>query len=275
MAISAISFGTMPIFARIAYAAGANPVTVLFLRFTIAGIVMLVITKAQRISLPRGRTLLSLIFMGSVLYVGQSLTYFTALTMASAGLVSLLLYLYPAILTLLLAIFDRSQLSARNVKAIAIALLGTALTVELGGGSNVLGVMLAVCSAFIYAVYILIGDRIMQEVGAYASTTVIIISAALVYSGIAAVTGVALPTTELGWAAIFANAIITAVVAILSFFAGLERIGPINAATISALAPVVTVILAALVLGDTFTPIQLLGGTLILGAVTVLVRKET
>ena len=40
--ISGASFGAMPIFANIAYDAGANPTTVLFLRFTIASFIMLV-----------------------------------------------------------------------------------------------------------------------------------------------------------------------------------------------------------------------------------------
>lgn len=275
MAISAISFGTMAIFARIAYAAGANPVTVLFLRFSIAGLFMVLVMWLRQTALPTGRTLIALIAMGGGLYVGQSLTYFTALTMASAGLVSLLLYLYPAILTILLAVVERTPLPAMRVAALAVVLLGTVLTIDLGGGGKLAGILLAVSSAMIYAVYILIGNRIIPQAGVYASSTIIIVSAAVVFGCLAAYQGLALPTTAVGWAAIVGNALIAAVVAILSFFAGLERIGPINAATISALAPGVTVGLAALVLGDTITPLQMLGGALILAAVIALVRSET
>jgi len=47
IALSAVSFGAMAIFARFAYEAGSDPITVLFLRFTIAGIFMLAIMVAN------------------------------------------------------------------------------------------------------------------------------------------------------------------------------------------------------------------------------------
>lgn len=56
--ISAVSFGAMPIFARVAYASGADPITVLFLRFGIAAVVMLGIMLASKTPFPRGPVLL-------------------------------------------------------------------------------------------------------------------------------------------------------------------------------------------------------------------------
>src|SRR5215471_3155747 len=95
--ISAASFGVMPIFARLAYNAGAEPITVLFLRFTIAAVVMNLIMVLRRKVYPRGLVLMELILLGAIAYVGESLAYFLALKMASAGLVALLLYIYPAL----------------------------------------------------------------------------------------------------------------------------------------------------------------------------------
>src|SRR6266566_8152937 len=109
--ISAASFGVMPIFARLAYTAGAEPVTVLFLRFAMAAVVMNLIMVASRTPYPRGLILLELILLGAIGYVGESLAYFTALTMASAGLVALLLYIYPALVTALSVIFLKEHLT--------------------------------------------------------------------------------------------------------------------------------------------------------------------
>jgi drug/metabolite transporter (DMT)-like permease len=66
--------------------------------------------------------------MGAVGYAGVSLAYFTALTMASAGLVALLLYLYPALVMVLSGVFLGERLSRVNVGVPLLALLGTALT---------------------------------------------------------------------------------------------------------------------------------------------------
>jgi uncharacterized membrane protein len=121
IAISAASFGVMPILARFAYAAGADPITTLWLRFGIAAVVMTVIMLVRRMPFPRGRVLLGLVLMGAVGYAGVSLAYFTALTMASAGLVALLLYLYPALVMLLSVLFLRERLSRVKVEVLFLA----------------------------------------------------------------------------------------------------------------------------------------------------------
>src|SRR5258706_13688955 len=58
---SAVAFGALPIFARLAYAAGATPTTVLLLRFFLAAIVMVFVMIVRKIPFPRGRVLLGLV----------------------------------------------------------------------------------------------------------------------------------------------------------------------------------------------------------------------
>ncbi len=70
--ISAVSFGTMPILARFAYDAGSDPITVLFLRFSTAGLILLVIARLEGRPLPGRKILLGLVGMGVIGYVGQS-----------------------------------------------------------------------------------------------------------------------------------------------------------------------------------------------------------
>src|SRR5438067_10600417 len=145
--ISAAAFGALPIFTRLAYAAGADPTTVLLLRFAIAAGVMLLVMLARRIPFPSGRVLLGLILMGGLGYVGQSLAYFTALTMVSAGLVALLLYLYPAIVTVLSVLFFKERLTVAKTGALVLALVGTAFTLGPTGSGRMLGIILAIASA--------------------------------------------------------------------------------------------------------------------------------
>ena len=145
--ISAASFGVMPIFARLAYNAGAEPITVLFLRFTIAAVVMNLIMVLRRTAYPRGLVLLELILLGAIAYVGESLAYFLALEMASAGLVALLLYIYPALVTVLSAIFLKEHLTRMKIVALFLALSGTALTLRISGGGSLMGIYVGHCSS--------------------------------------------------------------------------------------------------------------------------------
>lgn len=272
--VSAISFGAAAIFARFAYEAGTTPVTLLFLRFGIASLGMLFIMLVRGIPLPRGRILLGLVLMGAIGYAGQSFCYFTALTMASAGLVALLLYLYPALVTVLAMVILKEPVLKLKMIAVVLALAGTALTIGTTGGGKPLGIVLGLGAAFIYSVYILFGSKIIKQGAAIQSSIVIIISAAAVYGGIIAIQGATFPATLSGWASVSAVALISTVLAIVTFLAGLERVGPTNAATLSTIEPVVTVILAAWILGETITPLRIAGGIMILLAVIVLAKSK-
>ena len=74
IAVSAVSFGANPIFARIAYDAGANPSTFLFFRFAIASAVMFLIMIIGNFKFPRGRLLFTLVMMGGVGIVGATIS---------------------------------------------------------------------------------------------------------------------------------------------------------------------------------------------------------
>src|SRR5574338_481173 len=148
IAISAASFGTLAIFGRFLYADGLDTFTMLFLRFGSAALIMTVILLARREKFPRGKVLLQLIGMGALGYVGQSFSYLTAIKYASAGLVALLLYLYPTFVFVLSVIVLQEKVTWVKIAAIAIALIGTALTVDPAGG-QVSGILLAISAALI------------------------------------------------------------------------------------------------------------------------------
>jgi drug/metabolite transporter (DMT)-like permease len=161
--------------------------------------------------------------------------------------------------------------------ALALALAGMVLTVapSLAGpapAAQPAGVAFAVAAAAIYAVYIVAGARLGREVAALPMSAVVIGSAGLVFVAACAWRGPAWPQSAAGWLAIAGIALVSTVAAITLFFAGLERIGPTRASTLSTLEPLVTVSLAALVLGETIAPLQVAGGALILAAVVLLAR---
>ncbi|MBN1134936.1 MAG: DMT family transporter [Anaerolineae bacterium] len=67
---------------------------------------------------------------------------------------------------------------------------------------------------------------------------------------------------------------ITTLLPVVAFLSGLKRIGPTNAAMLSTLEPMVTVLLASWWLDETLTPVTLLGGGLILTAVLLVIHGE-
>jgi drug/metabolite transporter (DMT)-like permease len=273
IAISAASFGTLAIFGRYAYAADMDTFTVLFLRFSVAAVLMGILLAARRESLPKGRVLGQLIGMGALGYVGQSFMYLTAINYASAGLVALLLYLYPFFVLVLSALVFKEEITRIKIVALVLALIGTALTVDPSGG-QLIGALMAVTAAAIYSVYIIVGTNVMKHVSAVQSSTVIFASAGVVFGLITAVNGAHFPTANSGWFAMAGIVLIATVIPVVTFLAGLEMIGPTNAAMLSTLEPVVTVLLAAWLFQERLNAISLVGGALILVAVILLTRNE-
>jgi len=270
--VSAVGFGAMAVFAKLAYRDGVSLSTMLFLRFSIAGVLLAGWGLWRGMRWPRGRNLLWLVAMGAIGYVGQSFSYFAALQYASAGLVALLLYLYPAIVVVLSALLFKRVIGAERAWAVGIALAGMALTIGGDLHSEAPGILLGITAAFIYAVYILAGEGVMPHVGPLAAATVVMLAAAVVYGLMAVGGGLALPATTTGWGAILAIALFSTLIAILGFFKGLEKLGAADASTLSTLEPLVTLGLAALVLGESVTGLQLLGAAAILASVIYLAR---
>jgi drug/metabolite transporter (DMT)-like permease len=273
IAISAASFGTLAIFGRYAYADGIDTFTLLFLRFTFSTVLMILLLAFRREALPRGRTRLLLIGMGAIGYVGQSFSYLSAIKYASAGLVALLLYLYPMFVAVLSVFFLKEKLTPIKIAALVLATLGAALTANPQGGQW-LGIFFALASGLIYSVYIIVGDGVMKQVSAIPSSTVIFASAGVVYGILTAVNHPHWPAGGAGWLAVAGITVIATVIPVTTFLAGLKRIGATNAAMLSTLEPVVTVILAAWLFSESLAPVSLLGGGLILAAVIVLTRGE-
>ncbi|MEI7849792.1 MAG: DMT family transporter [Chloroflexota bacterium] len=271
--ISAASFGTLAVFGRYAYLNGIDTYTLLFLRFGISAIIMGAMMWLRKESIPDGKTLAQLIGMGAIGYVGQSYAYLTAIRYASAGLVALLLYLYPVFVAILSTVFFHEKITRLKVLALGLALAGTALTVSPDGG-QIPGILLALSAAIIYSFYIIVGTSVMKKVSPLQSSTIIFASAGLVYGILTTFNGPHLPSGTSGWLIISGIIVVATIIPVVTFLAGLQRIGPINASMLSTLEPIVTVILVSFLFQEVLKPIAIIGGSMILFAVIVLTRSE-
>jgi drug/metabolite transporter (DMT)-like permease len=271
--LSAAGFGAMAVFGKLAYAEGVSVETLLLIRFGIAGAVLLVIASARGAlrQLSR-RMVLTGLGMGAVGYAAQSGLYFAALTRIDASLVVLILYIYPVLVMVAAIALRRERASVRRMWALGTALAGISL-VLLGAGTGQLdavGALLALGAALAYTVYILVGDRVTANVPPLGLATLVCTGAFGTFLLTGAVRGtIDLNVPAAGWGWLVAIALVSTAGAILLFFAGLARVGPSRAAILSIVEPVVTVVSAAAVVGETLTTIQWVGAALVLSAVLI------
>lgn len=270
---SAASFGVMPVLTKVVYDDGAEPVGVLAVRFAIAAAVLQVLARTRREARPRGRTFGVLLLLGGVGYVGQALCYFFALERISAGLTSLLLYFYPALVVVLGALVLRTRPRPVALACVGVATAGTALTVGPLQGGQTTGVLLGLSAALVYAVYILVSSRV-TGVGPLSTAAWVLTASAVVMGALALATGPRLPSAPTAWLALVGVALIGTVVAVTTFFAALALLGASDTAVISTVEPVVSIAVAGLVLGERLSPLQLAGGAVVLLAVGTLARTR-
>ena len=269
--VSAAGFGVMPVLGKVAYDEGAEPVGVLAVRFALAAVALLVLARVLGQPLPRDRRLGILALLGGIGYVGMSLCYFSALERISAGLTALLLYVFPALVVVLSAVLLRERPRPLAAGCVALALAGTALTIGPVGGGQGSGVALGLGAALVYSVYILGSSRV-RGVGAFAMAAVVLSAAAVTTGTLAAATRPALPTSATAWLALVGVALLGTVVAVTAFLGAIALIGPSDASVLSTVEPVVSIVVAGLVLGERLSATQLLGGAVVLLAVGVLAR---
>ena len=274
---SAAAFGAMGIFGKLAYEEGATVGTLLASRFALAALVFWGVTVATgALSELRAVTRrdAGLAFaLGALGYGAQAGCYFLALDRLDASLLSLVLYTFPVMVAVAAIALGRERFSSRTAIALTVASAGLVLVLAgaAAGALDPLGTALALGAAMVYTTYILSSEGIAARVSPLILSTLVCTGAATTLTLAGLLTGDlslgAVSGTGLGWLA--GIALVSTVVAIGLFFAGLRRVGPTAAAILSTLEPVVTVMLAFAVFGESLGPAQLLGGALVLCAVLV------
>jgi len=291
-AVAACGYGTGPLFAKSVYGAGSNWLDVLFWRFLVGGLLLwalVLLVDSNRAGLRRlsRRQAVAALGLGAF-FVCNAGTYYGGLQWISASLASLIIYIYPALVAVLSIRWGHGLQGRRPWLALAIVLVGVALTI---GGvetrAEPIGIALLLASPCFYAAYILLSARFAGERrgvtaegragGAVAVPPVVVAAVMLVgTSGVAtAMAAVAgrpmLPwqVPQEAWFGLIGIGVVSTALAISAFYAGTARIGAANAALVSTVEPIWTVSLAVILFSESLTPVQILGGALILGGVVL------
>lgn len=268
--LSAVGFGVMALFAKLAYDDGVDLEALLLVRFGLAGVLLLAIAHARRRFRGLGRRAIAAgLLMGAAGSATQAGLYFAALTHVDASQVALGFSIYPLLVMVGAVLTRRDRPSRKRGVALVVALSGVAMV--LGGASagsfDVVGSALALGSAVVYSGYILVGDRVAGA-DPLAFTTLVCCGAFLTFAAWSALSGGPdLRFAATGWLWLALIALVSTVGAILLFFAGLARVGPTVASLLSIIEPVVTVTGAAVVFDESLSAQQALGGAMVLGAV--------
>lgn len=273
VALSALGYSTNPIFGKFAYQAGATAVSMLAIRYSLATIGLWAIlgVRGEGRGLPLARRLQLLALGGAMGMV--SLLYFVALEHIGASLATGLFYAYPAFVALV-GVFRGEGLTRLGLAGLLLTAAGTWLLLGTTiGGFTWGGALLILASSGLYTLYMVISDPWTRGVSPTVSATYVTTGAGIIYLVMAAVTRP--PSPGLGaYLAGGGLALCSTIFALVTFFAGLPKVGPTRAAIISTLEPVFTALLAVVALGEHLSLLQIGGILLVVAGAVAAQQKE-
>jgi drug/metabolite transporter (DMT)-like permease len=271
--VAAAAYSVTAIFAKLAYAAGVNVVTLLMLRYLVAaGFFWALILRSGR-GLPPRSTLTRGLLLGMVAQAGQTWLFGSALARIDAALAILLLYAYPAMVTTGAVLIGRERLNTRRLVALVVATAGVVLVVSgpHSGGYDALGIAFALGAAFVYTCTLLTGHAILRAVPPLTLAGLVATGAAITFTAVGvAGGGLRFDFSPLGWLPIVGLALFASVLATVMNYSGMTRVGPTVASIIGTLEIPLGVLMATLLLGERLGPVQIAGGACVVAAVLLL-----
>jgi drug/metabolite transporter (DMT)-like permease len=283
-------FGTLGVVSRLTFDAGLEPIAFVTWRAAIGGLTMLSIVllrNAQRRGplvlrgVPRRQWAMLLVATAAGFFLNLGL--FFAFDRIPVALVLFGFYTYPVMVAVAGVVLHGDPLGGRRLTALGLAMGGMVLVVfgqgetAAGGSFDALGFALALVAAVSQAAFILISRRGYRSVPTEHASMVILGGGALGYLVLVVITGsvatlsVPLQSGQVLALVVYAGAIAAGLASFL-FISGIRLVGPVRTGILALFEPVVGVVLAAIVLGETLRPVQLVGGALVLAAVALLQR---
>lgn len=274
-AVAAATYGMNPLFALPLYEAGMNPDSVLFFRYLFAIPVLGIMLKARGRSFKlKKQEILPLIIMG-LLVALSSLTLFQSYNYMEAGIASTLLFVYPIMVALIMAILFKEKLTLQTILCIMLALGGIGLLYKGGDGNtlNLTGIMLVMVSALSYAIYIVSVNRPkLKDIATLKLTFyVLLFGLSLFFVRVDFGQSLHVVDTWYLWGNLVALAIFPTAISFLCTTQAIQYIGSTPTAILGALEPLTAVFFGVTVFGESLTLRLSCGILMIILAVTLII----
>lgn len=274
---SSACFATLAVLARVAYAEGGRPLPLLAWRFAIAAALMAGFLRLRQpgalwAGLRDAPRYAALSLTG---YGAASICFFFSLRHITASVATVLLYAYPAIVAAAEAVLARRRIPPVRSAAIALTFSGCALAAGLADSAskvNVPGVLLALGAACGYALFTVLSGRLVGTRPRLVLMAYTFGISAVGVSAVALLAGESLLPTAWGgglWLALGLIVLVPTFAAVVLFLSGVRELGASQAALVSSLEPVFTVLLAAAVLGERMSVAQYLGAAMVVGGIAL------
>lgn len=278
--IASTSYGMNPLFALPLYAQGIEVNSVLFYRYFFAVIIYFLWLKCvKKISLKVAKCELVPLFFLGIFFSLSSLTLFESFHYIEAGIACTILFIYPVLVALIMAIFFKEKITKTVVSAIFLTSIGIALLYK-GKPDSVLslkGVAIVLASALLYAFYI-VGVKNIKSIKSMNSAKLsfyVMLFGLLVYVvNLKFCTNLQGLTTITAWLFVIGLAIFPTIISLETIGIAIKLIGSTNTAILGALEPLTAIFFGILFFNESLTLRISIGVILILFGVFLIISGK-
>lgn len=268
-AIAAASYGMNPLFTLPLYSAGMSVDTVLFYRYSLAVIVLGIMMKFQKQSFAIKRVdVLPLCIMG-LLFAFSSLFLFMSYNYMDAGIASTILFVYPVLVAIIMAVVFKEKVSPITMFSIALAFVGISMLCKSPGGQtlSLVGITFVFLSSLSYAIYIVGVNRSSLKDMPIAKLTfyVLLFGLSVYVVRLQFCTELQVIPTPMLWINAVSLAVFPTVISLVTMTKAIHYIGSTPTAILGALEPVTALFFGVLVFGEQLTPRIILAHPINLG----------
>jgi drug/metabolite transporter (DMT)-like permease len=260
---SAFFLGVVPIFGKVAINSGFSPLAVIVLRTGIAALLMLAvmaIAKRQYFYIfPVG--LVGCLLAGLINGLG-SILYYTALGRMEASVGHMLYSFYPLFVAVWL-LLDRQPMTRLTIFRLILSVPAVILLIYTGKQAvDPVGALMMIGSAVLYALHLIINQRVLYEVPAPTVTLYTLLGMTVTVLIGYLVVSPQIPTTQVAWWAVIAMALIT-FFSRFTLFMGIKHLGGLQTALLGLAEIFITIFFAVVALGESLSIPQILGAALL------------
>ena len=278
-AIAAASYGMNPLFTLPLYSAGMSVDTVLFYRYSLAVIVLGIMMKFQKQSFAIKRVdVLPLCIMG-LLFAFSSLFLFMSYNYMDAGIASTILFVYPVLVAIIMAVVFKEKVSPITMFSIALAFGGISMLCKSPGGQtlSLVGITFVFLSSLSYAIYIVGVNRSSLKDMPIAKLTfyVLLFGLSVYVVRLQFCTELQVIPTPMLWINAVSLAVFPTVISLVTMTKAIHYIGSTPTAILGALEPVTALFFGVLVFGEQLTPRIILGILMVITAVTLIIGGKS
>ncbi len=272
--LSAILFGMMPLFTKVAYAFGCSTYTAAMGRFLFGSVgLWIVITASPKLSFRvTGQELLHILLL-SLPFCSTTFLLYGSYSFISSGLATTLHFTYPVVVMVLGVILFHAKLQIRQLICLLICAAGILCLYRPGGNTGTTGIVMAMLSGVTYSIYILLlGKSGLKRLHVLTITFWLCILSLLEIGAFSiASRDLPVPTAWHAWAAMMGLGLSASVVALALFQVGVLLCGEVKASLLSTFEPLTGVIIGILVFHGSLTVPIAVGILLILCSAVLLV----